>query len=122
MESVKSVTLHFELRTLQKIVGTWGDTTFPLSEPASIARHMAEEVSEIEDAILGVALHSAEDVPDEAADLVLLLMHLAHKLDFDLWDAVERKFDTNQHRAWENQDATAATERGYWKHTEGETE
>jgi NTP pyrophosphatase (non-canonical NTP hydrolase) len=102
----------------QNIVGEWADFTFPLATPQTITRHMMEELTEIEDALLGVALHTPEDVPEEAADLFLLLLHLSHKLGFDLWEEGRKKLLVNRERFWEAPNTAEAAERGYWKHEE----
>lgn len=80
----------------QRQVGEWSGKTFPLSTRYSIAAHLDEEVAELTD-----TLHEGRGVyeyEEEAANCLLLLLHLAHTLDFSLAEATRRKFGRNQRR------------------------
>lgn len=82
------------LRALQVRVCTWADRTFPRSTPKTILKHLKEEVRELCKA-RGIA-----KMEEEAADVVLLLLHFCHKRAFCLEDAARRKFAVNQRRIW----------------------
>ena len=79
------------LNTFQEEVGSWADSTFPHATVASILAHIREEVTE--------ELRAEAD-PSEAADVLLLLLHYAHKRDFDLFQEAQRKLSINRMRAW----------------------
>lgn len=85
----------------QSVVGEWADATFPRSTPATILAHLRREVGE---------LSAAPADGDEAADCVLLLLHLAHKTGFDLAERVNRKFLANTRRTWGEPDAAGVVE------------
>lgn len=93
----------------QQDCGRWSEKTFPKSTPESIASHLLEEVDEI-----FIAVKESDNVQTafEIADVMLLLIHLAHKLDIDLGLAVIDKFQKNKNRQWE----TEPNEKGYFKH------
>lgn len=96
----------------QTEVGEWGEKTFPKSSERSIVRHLAAEVSE-----LSGDLWSHNNTQQEAADCLLLLFHLAHKMGFSLFEAASAKFEVNKDRKWE----TESGEKGYFKHVSDET-
>jgi DNA adenine methylase len=104
-------------------VGQWGERTFPESTPVSIAKHLQEEAREVlqacEQHVAEVAAGNAEGalfthdrIREEAADVFLILQHLAYRLGFDLEEAAEEKFAVCQGRTWEQ----GTPERGYAKH------
>lgn len=101
--------------SLQQEVGTWGDTTFPLSVPRSVMAHLSDEITELADEV--DAFTDCADattraaLAEEAADCFLLLLHLAHKCGFDLNEAAQAKFEKNQVRVWGEPD-----ERGVVRH------
>jgi NTP pyrophosphatase (non-canonical NTP hydrolase) len=103
---------------MQEEVGRWGRKTFPLATPHTIISHFREESTELIDRVDREALASYGpseilDVAEEAADCVLLLMHLADQVGFSLSEAVVAKHETNRRRRWE----TAPTDgRTHWKH------
>jgi NTP pyrophosphatase (non-canonical NTP hydrolase) len=103
-----------ELSFFQREVGMWADRNFPQSTSQSICDHLIEEATEVDDAVDERAGHTHADIAVEAADCLLLLLHLAHKEGFDLVAATRAKFQRNQQRTWESDDHG----RGYWKHTE----
>lgn len=86
----------------QTAVGTWADSVFTQSTPQSVCAHLSDEV---------VELKEAPDDPSEAADCLLLLLHLAHKQGFDLLAEAQRKHEINTQRNWGRPD-----ERGVVKH------
>ena len=106
------------LHEFQREVGGWADQTFPDSTPYSIICHLQEEAHELR-FVIDTALRNYDTVDEsglqgEAADCLLLLLHLAHKRGFDLLRVARQKHDLNSGRTWE----TDAGEKGYWKHVE----
>lgn len=81
------------LDALQMEMGDWCDTTFPNSTPYTIIRHLKEEIKELEEAI-------DQELPQEIADCVMLLLHLAHKKKISTRDAVRDKFEVCKKRKW----------------------
>lgn len=110
-----------DLDDFQREVGEWGEATFPESNAVSIARHLNEEVRELQ-----IALDSAvvtafsglrideSSIREEVADCMLLLTHLAHQIGFSLFDAAREKHAVNTLRTWEADDGG----KGYWKHVD----
>ena len=76
---------------LQLECGTWADKTFPTNTQQSIINHLKKEVTQ--------ELHP-DCEPDELADCILLLIHLAHKRGLSLYDEVRKKFEINKARKW----------------------
>lgn len=106
-----------DLDALQSRLAAWADETFPASDSMSVMRHLRDEVDELWDEHRdsygpGPMGGIAAMVEEEAADVGLLLLHLADKLGFSLFDAMERKFAVNRGREWQ----TEANDRGYWGH------
>jgi NTP pyrophosphatase (non-canonical NTP hydrolase) len=113
--------------TLQDRVGMWGETTFPEATDQSIMAHMLDEYTELDDSLDGSPVTLAGDqqvihtavavdkakVAEEAADVYLLLLHLAHRHGFSLQDAAEGKFAIVQKRTY-----TTDSGRGYVRHDE----
>lgn len=108
----------------QTRVGRWGERSFPQSTIRSIAAHLTEECGELAEACEGwqhqtecgldlVASSYADQIREEAADVLLILQHLAHRLEFDLAAAAEEKFEICRRRKWEMD-----PKRGYAKHVE----
>ena len=107
--------------TFQEEVGRWAEATFPNSTAGSIADHLAEEMLEL----LGtdrvqMALQRALEIKPpsdnpaaESADCFLLLLSLAHRLNFDLLRATREKFEEVKTRRWEED-----PESGYARHKE----
>lgn len=81
-----------EAETFQHAVGEWADKTFPQSTADSIRAHLSDEVAELAD---GVDVDAFE-----AADCLLLLLHLAHKEGFSLIGTAREKHAINQRRQW----------------------
>ena len=93
----------------QHEVGEWANATFPQSETTSINAHFQEEAVELDYAL---GSRSNDEVKEEAADCLLLLLHLSHKMGFSLFAAAMEKFEVNKARQWEAE----AGVKGYWKH------
>jgi hypothetical protein len=67
-------------KEFQQQIGEWGNTTFPTSTVDSVLAHMKEEAVELR------ALPRTE----EAADMGLLLTHVAYKSGFDLFEELDK--------------------------------
>lgn len=77
----------------QREVGEWGVATFPGSTPGTILKHLSREVEELTMAL-------SDEQAEEAADCLLLLLHLAHRGGFSLLEAAREKFAVCQERKW----------------------
>lgn len=109
----------------QQTVGTWISETFPGGDPESPRKslRMIEEAVELclasgaspQDvheavgrALAGFAVmhgrHARKPlpahVPVEAADVLIVLLGLAHMRGFDLWEQVDLKMKINRQRRW----------------------
>ena len=96
----------------QTELGEWGDKTFPRSDAKSVASHFEEESKELVFSVLDNQSASDESIREEAADCALLLFHLAHKMGFSLFAAINAKFEINKNRKWESESG----DKGYFKH------
>ncbi len=107
---------------LQDKVADWADRTFPNANRQTILCHLADELIEIcgpfiVSSALSKWAHKQEDHPnavdirEEAADIGLLLMHLAHKEGFSLEESEKEKFEKCKQRSWHLSD-----ERGVHHH------
>jgi len=87
------------LNDLQTAIGDWSDATFGPGEQhvPGVVRHMRREIHELADAL---ANGSPSDVAEEAADVVILALTLAHRRRFSLSDAIENKRAKNAARTW----------------------
>ena len=95
----KEVTL---LTNWQEKIGNWACDTFPQSTDASRIEHMSREVEE---------LRQKPDDPFEAADIMLLLLHHAHVNGYDLFAAVQEKYQIIKRRTWHPPDAMGVVHR-----------
>ena len=82
----------------QTEVGLWADQTFPQSSKHSILKHLEKEIKELIDH------EDFDNLKEECADIVMLLIHLAHKNRFNLIEEVDKKFDIVQKRKWAEPD------------------
>jgi NTP pyrophosphatase (non-canonical NTP hydrolase) len=102
------------LDRLQIAVGKWAEVTFEASTPDTICNHLAEELIELlGEERVKAALHRVtqgnildEDFPpsdnpaEESADILLMLLHLAHKNGYELMEATLKKFAEVQDAEW----------------------
>lgn len=79
------------LKQLIASYGQWAMDTFKKANVASTLEHLKLEVAELE---------RKPDDASEMADVVLLVMHLAHRQGLDLSAAILRKFEENKQRNW----------------------
>jgi len=90
------------LASLQQKIGEWSKETFPTATPSSLLHHLVDEVIE---------LCENPGSPEEMADVLILLIHLASLQGIDLELATQEKFKVNQKRKWNKPDS-----RGVIKH------
>jgi NTP pyrophosphatase (non-canonical NTP hydrolase) len=114
--AMSGMELQRRMDMFQERVGIWADGTFPESDWRSIVAHLQEEVQELSSALYEDA-DGRGDYREEAADCLLLLLHLAHKEGFSLMASAMKKNGENQRRGWETDD----NGRGYWKHIDAPT-
>lgn len=98
-----------ELSAFQAEVTEWAERTFPGSTPEAKWAHLDEEVQELGDCII----LKGQDAPEEAADCLLILLHIAGAAGFDLLDAARAKHARNLARKWGAPDS-----RGVVRHIE----
>lgn len=108
--------------TFQDRVSAWGRVTFPHSTPTSIVMHLTDETGGLREAVslAELATGTREDrqarlpaVREEAADVYLMLLHLADRYGFDLEEAAREKFAIVQTRTYGTDSG-----RGYTRHDE----
>jgi NTP pyrophosphatase (non-canonical NTP hydrolase) len=112
LRRLRRATPAAESGTFQREVGEWGNTTFPQSTPNTIIAHLTDEVEEIRGELARGVGRIDANIAEEAADCYMLLLHLAHRIGFDLAEAARSKFESNKKRTWQ----TGVNERGYFKH------
>jgi hypothetical protein len=77
----------------QEAIGEWNEETFG-SDNTGIIGHFKEEVKEFDEAL------DTPEEPEEAADMVILLMVRAHRKGYDLLGEVYKKMEINRKRKW----------------------
>lgn len=82
---------------LQEYVGDWGKKTFGQDNPDAIVEHLLDEALELREAI---KKDGPTAIRNEAADVLILLFGIAHRLGFDLGQAVVTKMMENKTRSW----------------------
>jgi NTP pyrophosphatase (non-canonical NTP hydrolase) len=88
---------HHNLRHLQQMVGSWHVNTFgDGGAPDRVMLKLASEAGELADAVLALSSETLYtsgkgDVADEAADVLITLLSLTHRLGVDLADALDSK-------------------------------
>ncbi len=92
------------LDDLQWRVGEWAKQTFPHSTRYSIIEHLNREVMELSDSV------DSDTDREECADVLLLLLHLAHRFGFSLLEEAEQKFHVCLTREWAEPDAQGVSE------------
>lgn len=80
-----------EINDLVNTCGEWASKVFDKATPESICAHLRKEVLELSE-----KPYDAE----EAADCILLILHLAYKQNWDLQHEIIRKLKINKQRIW----------------------
>jgi hypothetical protein len=88
------------MESFQTIIGEWAENNFKQSTVESVINHLKREVKEFFD----------NPCPEEAADIVLLLFHHAHKCGYNLMQEVMTKHDINTKRTWGPIDSEGVSE------------
>ncbi len=91
---------HQNFSKFQKEVGTWGNETFTKAHPDSIIAHLRREVTELQNS------HR----PEESADCLILLLHHAHRVGYDLLEEAKKKFEIIKKRKWGEPDKEGVVE------------
>jgi len=96
-----------KLSGFQRYVGEWNVKTFPDSTFKGHIHHIKKEVEELEEAYL-----SSNDyhVAQETADVFIMLLSLAHRLEFDLMDEAANKMRILLRRKWQEPDENGVIE------------
>lgn len=79
---------------LQRRIGEWGEATFPDATWGSILKHLNEEWQEFSQC------SDPEQMMEEAADMMMILFHLAHRCGISLEEVIARKFVVCQNSEW----------------------
>jgi len=72
---LRTLKMDHSTNSLQRRVGQWADKTFPHSDDKSKLEHIRDEIDE---------LNAAPGDPFEAADIYLIMLHLAYSKNYDL--------------------------------------
>lgn len=88
------------MNNFQKEVGDWGTKTFQKATPESIVAHLKKEVSEL----------AESHKPQEGADCLILLLHHAHIVGYDLLEEAKKKLQINKKRRWGYPDENGVVE------------
>jgi NTP pyrophosphatase (non-canonical NTP hydrolase) len=92
-----------KLSEFQKHVGEWNVATFPDSSTTGHMNHIKQEVDELDAELKLLVINptqSIRNVAEEAADVFILLLSLAHKFGFDLLTAASDKHRILKNRTW----------------------
>lgn len=87
-------------RETQRSVVAWVEETFgPVGSNARVVARMNEEVAEL---IRSVAIDDRHpDIPEEMADVVIVMYRLAARMGVDLMEEIDKKMAVNRSREWE---------------------
>jgi len=83
--------------TLQTRIAEWRRRTLPKQTSHSTARHISNEIVELQ---AGIDAHDLKNIKEEVADIGILLFNIADMNGFDFLAAVEEKFAVVQTRQW----------------------
>jgi len=82
---------------LQKVIGAWHIRTFPDCTPKGHIEHMEKEIQELKKAF---EAEDIEMIKEEASDLLIMLMAIAYRLDFNINLEAYVKFSQLRNRFW----------------------
>lgn len=92
-----------KLSEFQKYVGKWNVSTFPDSSTTGYINHIRQEVEELDAELKLLVINPTQNirnVAEEAADIFILLLSLAYRLDFNLLVSAADKMRILQSRNW----------------------
>ena len=96
-----------KLSYFQKYVGEWNVSTFPNSSTTGHINHIRQEVDELDAELKLLVINPTQNirnVAEEAADIFILLLSLAHRFEFDLLLSAADKMRILQSRTWHEAD------------------
>lgn len=96
------------LKELLKEINEWQDSVFTKATPLSAVKHLEREVEELKYSIAHNP--TVEEQNEELADCFILLAGVAHLLELDLVDAVNKKMEVNRRRVWGEPDSEGVVE------------
>jgi NTP pyrophosphatase (non-canonical NTP hydrolase) len=83
----------------QKTISSWGKDTFGVAKsPALLVKRAAEEMRELLEAV--ESAEKLKGIPQELADVMVVLLQAANDYNTDLLGAVEHKMQINRNRKW----------------------
>lgn len=89
---------------LQRRIGEWCEGPFAQATWQGQCRRLQEEIHELYRAYADspemLPGHRPDLIVEEMADVVMILFHMAHRLNVDLYSACLNKWDQNQQREW----------------------
>ena len=83
---------------LRQWVLDWATVTFPDRSIDTVRFKLIQESGEL---VLALATQKWDDVADELADVLILLLDLTEMLQIDIATAIHWKMETNRSRTWE---------------------
>ena len=93
-----------KLSGFQRYIGIWGQNTFPESTLSGQMAHLDLELNEVHEAanvfFNNPSIENKKEFQTEIADVFILLLGLAYKLDFDLMLEAAGKHRVLQSRKW----------------------
>ena len=97
------------MKDFQKDVGEWGIEKFhhSIADCKGIANHIKKEVGELQ---REVAYGNSLDIVTECADILILLLSIAHLHDIDLLRMAKWKMTINAQRKWKEPDKDGVIE------------
>lgn len=99
------------LEKLQFQVGQWASSTFSKATNETIIAHLKREIEELDIATIHAKTNTGlTGIGEEAADCVLLILHLCERNRIDLAYHIKRKHWRNQRRTWGEPDAQGVVE------------
>lgn len=111
---------------LQEDIKKWTRKTFPKATPLSASAHLVSEAIELHLALGGLPVDVSRILMDvqgkdhgdpkgELADVAILSLDVAHRIDANLYDEVTKKLAINYARTW-----GAANASGFFEHDKTE--
>lgn len=84
------------MKTIQSLIGGWNAATFPDATGEDFIKKLYEELDEA-----SAEYHGMGELPEELADIAIVLLSFADRRGIDLEEEILAKMKTNQVRALE---------------------
>jgi NTP pyrophosphatase (non-canonical NTP hydrolase) len=99
-------------KNFQQQIGEWHTETFPNISMYTHVKHMQKELYELRESLVFLANNKlgSENVAEEADDLYIMLLSLAHRIGFDLQESAKNKFAELKTRTWGEPDVDGVIE------------